>query len=131
MNKITLLIATIAITGCASKGDILERNISPVQNYRLQNSDKPIEISGTLERVKAGFDYVNLSDTWHNQLKINIDGTPAIDGYLDARYFGEVTGQWNNLPVSANCSGKPASKNWIDVRCIVFIENERTVTLTF
>lgn len=132
MKTITLsLIIAALLSGCASKGDILERNVSPAQNYRLANTEKPIQISGTLEKVKAGYDYVNLSDTWYNHLKVNIDSQSVLDGYLDGNFFGEVSGTWDNRPVSANCSGKPSTRNWTDVRCIIFIENEKTVTLTF
>lgn len=126
MNRIIIiLIFLVVLPGCASTGDLLERNVSPAQTYRPKGSDEAVTISGQLDRT-----YASLGKEYKH-LQVSFNGVLAIDGFLGDGFFGDITGTWLEKPVSASCTGRQASDTWVDVRCIVFIENERTVTLTF
>ena len=131
MRKLLITALIIFLSGCASKGDLMERNVSPVQTYRLANDPSPVKISGKLERIYDGFSVAKLNDEFKRELSIYFNDILTIKGRLNNNYTGELSGLWNSKPVSTSCSGNRVSPTWTDVRCIVFIENERTVTLTF
>lgn len=132
MKKLFIpLILAALIPACASKGDLMERNVSPVQSYRLANNPEPIKISGKLERIYDGFSVADLDDKYTRELSVFFNDDLTIKGRLSANFTGDLSGTWNKKPVSTSCSGNRVSPTWTDVRCIVFIENERTVTLTF
>jgi hypothetical protein len=125
MKKLIICAAVAMLAGCATKGDLTARDVSPDQVYRAKDSDKSIVISGKIEHINAGI------GTEYRNLYIYFDGVLGINGTLGDGYVGDISGTWLNKSVSTSCSGRPVSETWTDVRCIVFIENERTVTLTF
>lgn len=132
MKKILFLTSFLALPGCASSGDILQHQSASTQNYRLKGSDNPIRISGEIKTVATANDYGILSTQYKNILTVSINDTEAINGVLNgAIYTGELSGVWNGIPVSTDCNGKYITRNVIEVKCLVFIDNERTVTLTF
>lgn len=118
MKKISLLIA-LTLTACATQYQ------AAGQNYRPAGNEKQIEITGQL------FQKYNAFSTDHQAI-INFNGSPQITIPLDNKYFGDATGQaFNGKTTSANCTGKRTSKTNVEIRCMVFIDNEKTVTLTF
>lgn len=126
---IPLLFAGL-LSACAStpQTSLLSRDVSPVQPYRLKGEEKPINIGGYLERIKKS---ESLSYSIFHKLIVRIDNEEALTGYLDGHYFGEITGKWHDKNVSASCTGKPVSADVVNVNCMIFVDNERTVTLTF
>lgn len=127
MKKIAVILSVL-LAGCATQGQVLTQNLSPHQNYRLQGQEKAIEFTGSVQKIVAG---EGLSQGWYHELKVFIDGELAIKGHLDVNYFGEPTGEWHGKKTAANCTSVRVSETWLNTSCIVFIDNERTVTLTF
>ena len=115
---VTFLAAAVA--GCAH----YQTTAAP-QNYRFAGNDKPVEITGFADS-KEKFDGMETNVT------ISFDGQPMIAGKLDRGYNGELKGQdYNGKPTSASCTGRQSGYYNVEVRCMVFVGNERTVTLTF
>lgn len=127
MKKLAVLLS-ILLAGCAVQGQVISHNVSPQQNFRLTGQDKAIEFTGSIEKIVAG---QGLSQGWYHEIKVFIDGELALKGKLDVNYFGDVNGEWHGKKTAANCTSKLVSENWLNTSCIVFLENERTVTLTF
>lgn len=128
MRPLFTLAAVALLAGCASKGDVMERQTSPAQNYRLQGQDKPVQISGRMERK---FDGIGWTDNYQRVITVYFDGEPAIEGVIPKDYTGELSGAWNGQPVSTSCSSRRVSATWQEVSCMVFVGSERTVTLRF
>lgn len=126
MLKILVLALVVGLVGCASKGEVMQRSVSPGQSYRLAGNDNAISIDGNIEIISSGAFGSNT-----NQLNVYFDKRKVILGNLSADYSGEVNGNWAGKNVSASCTSKLRHDKGYDVRCMVFIENERTVTLTF
>ena len=112
MKKIAMLVCfatAIIISGCTS--------VAATQGYRPAGSTEvPIQISGEL------FDFTNV--------RIYIDGTKVIDKRLS--FFtgdGEFLSTYNNMQIAASCS-TASSLMSSNVKCFVFINNERAATLT-
>ncbi len=124
MKRIKALLLALTITGCAST----QTYHAAPQFYRAKGQDDQIQISG---QVKQDYEYKITGDKYANRVTITFNGTIQIDGLLDARGFGEFSGQpFQEKPTSASCSSKPVSKGWVELKCIVFIDNERAATLT-
>jgi len=122
MKKTIFLVAAIALTGCA----VNKTHESAAQNYRLQGAENAIAITGKLDQKRV------LDVVTESVFHIYFDGTEQITGSLDRNLGGEFTGmQYNGKPTSAACSSKKTGETTAEVRCMVFIGNERTVTLTF
>jgi hypothetical protein len=64
-------------------------------------------------------------------LHVQINGEEVISGQLSTKATGELNGAYKNHLIIATCSSEQKTKNWIDVRCMIFIDNERAATLTF
>lgn len=121
--KIIPIIAALAIAGCASTKSF---NSTTSQNYRLKDDANPVSITGKIDRSSNG-----LVATGAN-LHVFFNGEPALSGPLQPGYSGDVNGgTWKGKNVSSSCSSKPLTQTSVSVNCIVFIDNERTVTLTF
>lgn len=118
MKKTTLLTA-LMLTACATQYQ------AAGQNYRPAGNEKQIQITGQLLQKYNAF-------STEHQATIYFNGSPQITIPLDSKYFGEATGQpLNGKTTSADCTGKRTSKTNVEIRCMVFIDNEKTVTLTF
>lgn len=118
MKKICLILP-LFLAACATQYQ------AAGQNYRPRGSDQPVNITGQL------FQKFNAFSTDH-RAEIRFNGSNQITIPLDNKYFGEADGlPWNGQQTSANCTGKRTSQTNIEIRCLVFIANEKTVTLTF
>lgn len=108
-----------AITGCVSMHD------AAPQNYRFSGNDDPVNITGNMKNTMEAF------GTKH-EVTIFINNTPYIRGILGDGLAADIAGQqYKGKSTSASCSGRQTSDYTAEVRCIVFVGNERTVTLTF
>jgi len=121
MSKLLTVLLVVFVTGCASTRTF---NAAP-QNYRAKGEDKSIDIKGDLFIRDEGFSRkVDVNIYFNNQVQIKIP--------LDKRGSGESNGdQYNGKNTSASCTSKVIDENNSETRCMIFIENERTVTLTF
>jgi len=102
-------------------------DISPGQNWRPQGSKTAWAITGSLH---THYDAV-LGNLKGRELFVNINGDLAVHGMLSNMATGELTGSYRGHAIGAICASEQKTPNWIDVRCTVLIDNERTVTLTF
>lgn len=119
MSKITMLLLALLISGCASTHQ------SAPQNYRPKGDENSVQITGKMDKKEAF-----ISDEYI--VTVFFNGAEQIKFKLD----DSATGDGNGLPyqgkrTSTSCSSKKLNEYAIEVRCIVFIDNERTVTLTF
>lgn len=106
------------LAGCVSM------HASPSQNYRLAGDDAPVTITGSIKQTESLIVKAELS--------VFFNGKKTIEGPLTWPYTGDIQGQqWNGRATSASCSSKQRYDGGYDVQCMVFVDNERTVTLTF
>lgn len=118
MKKMIVVLSSL-MAGCASQYQAAS------QNYRPKNNNASVEIKGELLRKVGVFEA-------DNRVNITFNGATQIDLKLDKSFFGEGAGKpYNDQTTSASCSGRKVSKYNVEIRCMVFIDNERTVTLTF
>ena len=117
MKNLIIVGIMAALTGCATQYQ------SAGQNYRLKGADNTINIEGKLNQSVFGTE---------NSVEISFNGTKQITVPVDYKYFGEANGEpYNGKQTSASCTGNRKSSHNVEVRCMVFVDNERTVTLTF
>lgn len=125
MNKLLSALMVLSVTGCTSVSTF---NSAP-QNYRPKGSENNINITGDLKQT---FKQGAISTTAESELKIYFNGKLTITGFLDSAYGGEFNGtQFDNKATAASCHSKRVGAGILDTNCLVFIDNERTVTLTF
>ncbi len=116
MRNILTIALIVGLSGCASQYQ------AAGQNYRLKGEESTIEIQGKLNDSAFGN---------KNNAEISFNGELQINVPLDYRYFGDASGKpYKGKPTSASCTAKQLSSS-TEVRCMVFVDNERTVTLTF
>lgn len=127
MNKFTIA-ALLFLSGCVSTGTKIDY-ASP-QNYKLDS--KAIKITGQLLTPYRHNEFTG-SMVYSRQLIVSFDDKPVIDGYLTAPQAiqGELTGNYQGKKVSSICNSVQTSASNIKVDCMVLIDNERTITLTF
>jgi hypothetical protein len=116
MKNVVLTGLIVALTGCATQ------HHAAGQNYRLKGADDAINIQGKLNYSEfTTDDYVDITFNGVQQIKVK----------LDPQFFGEATGTpYQGKQTSASCTGKALGYS-TEVRCMVFVDNEKTVTLTF
>lgn len=125
MNKLLSGLILLALTGCATTHNF---EAAP-QSYRAKNLDNPIDITG-----KLIVDHKKnlLSDDFKFAVTIYFDREGVIFGNLDRNLGGDFNGRdYKGHKTASTCTGKAVSQDAIEVRCMVFVDNERTVTLTF
>lgn len=121
MKKTLTILAVLALAGCAST----QTYKAPTQNYRLKGEDKAISINGAVFQKRELVGQAT-------EVGIYLDEKLHIEVALDKNYTGEATGKpFNGKSTSATCSSKRTSSTNVQIDCIVFIDNERTSTLTF
>ena len=116
--------AVIILTGCTS----MSHDQSPSQTYRPQGASHQITITGDLSNT---FKDQLFETKVQRELTVKADGAQIIKGYLGANATGRIDGEYNGERVEADCTSRRVSANWIDIRCTIFINNERAATLTF
>lgn len=122
MKRITAILLTLILTGCAG---VNTYQAAP-QAYRAKGQDNQTQITGKIDQK-----YNTFGNHESNKVTIYFDGKAQIEGVLDRSQTGELTGEpYNGKPTSASCSAKKVSDKWVELKCIVFIDNERAATLT-
>lgn len=116
MKKTLTIIALLALAGCATN----HTYDAPMQNYG------DLTISGKLynntHTIKAPVSGVNIF--FNGKQQINVPLNIAMRGEsLGEDYQGQKT--------SASCTSQLITRNIGSVSCIVYIDQKRTVTLTF
>jgi hypothetical protein len=114
-----LIALSLTLTACATT-----YNAAP-QTTRIKGAEQPINITGELFRKQE-----LLTTPMH--VSIFFNGALQIKVPLDRLATGEANGEaYNGKPTSATCTSKQTSETNTEVRCMVFVDNEKTVTLTF
>lgn len=122
MRRLIALAAAAALAGCAS--GITKSTFAPSQNWRAADGT-PVLIEGGIARVADGLSHVNA-------LFVRFNGEIVLRGQIARDLSGEVSGgTWQGSPVLASCSSRPISNTQRAAACMVFVGNERTVTLSF
>lgn len=123
MKKSSALILSLLLNACVHNASYT----SAPQYYRAKGQETQTVISGKLDQMhKEGV----ITDQRKNSLTIYFDGKTQIIGDLDEQGTGEFTGtDYNGKKTSASCSAKQTSATTAEVKCIVFIDNERAATL--
>lgn len=122
------ILAALMLSSCATTSGVTHRDVSPVQTYRFEGDKDSTPIAGWVERIGNSWEYKAAL------LTVQIGNDRVIENQplnkLD--YTGDVVGGlYHGKQVSASCNSKRTTKDWLDVRCLIFVGNERTVTLTF
>lgn len=113
--RLILIVLALTIAGCATK------SVSPSQMYRFEGESNGTKIQGAVRQTMT-----------ETMMQVAFDDQRVLIGYLPNDFNGEVTGgNWRGKPVSAVCNGKKSGKYTQAVNCMIFVGNERTVTLTF
>lgn len=123
MRYLVVLMAALAVSGCAP---YITKHPAPSQNYRLKGDDQAVLITGVIEVDRKILD--------KNTLKaiISINASPYITVPLDLQGNGESAGTpYLNKTTAATCNGTAVTSNLTSITCMVFIDNEKTVSLTF
>ena len=119
MKKFLILFVCALLISCASKGQTVDRKVTPDQYYRVSGYAKALVISGSLETV------TKRETPTKRILKVFINNDVAInENLIDDN--DELKGRWKNKKVSAACYSKNNN-----LRCLIYVCNERTVTLSF
>lgn len=122
MKKTLIIFILAALTGCAHTTS----HNAPLQQYRVKDVDQPVTITG---RVLVDRHAVSKNSA---SALISFNGVEQIRVPLDLQGNGQAIGQpFQEKPTSATCQGTPVARKLTQVDCVVFIDNERTVTLTF
>lgn len=129
MKKI-LLVIPLLLSACAMQSEGTMHDYATQQNIKIDN--KNIQITGDL---LTPYKQNNLSGsrTWQRHLIISFNGNPVIDGYLSnpREIQGELSGEYDGKPVATICTSSRETQQTFKVDCMILVNNERTVTLTF
>ncbi len=119
-----LIIVFVNASGCVYK----TQDISPVQIFRLRGSEEIWHISGNLDsRFKEGL----IQNSTSRTLNIFINGQLVIKGSLTSDGNGELIGKYRDHNIISYCSSEVKTATWLDIRCMILVDNERAATLTF
>lgn len=119
--------ASLCVVGC---GEQIVHTTYPAAPQMISPdcATQPWKIEGSSEDVNH--DGVPKKRT----ITMTIDGQPVIKGDISPRLdgSGELDGTYKGKKINLTCAAtqRPA-ENTYEVRCIVLIEDRRTVTLTF
>ncbi|PPC94358.1 MAG: hypothetical protein CTY33_04880, partial [Methylotenera sp.] len=97
MKKNLIFLVSLLIISCATKGNLVERKVTPDQYYRIWSLSKALVISGSLDKMS-----IENGKQHERVLKVYINNEIAINGALE-KDDDELKGQWNNKKVSASC----------------------------
>jgi len=124
MKKIYILMATIILGGCVTT----TMDISPSQSYRPNGAKELWRITGNLDsKYTEGLIQNNTSRI----LYVYINGNLVIRGGLSNHATGELSGSYQGHEIISSCFSELKTSIWLDIRCMILVDNERAVTLTF
>jgi hypothetical protein len=110
-----MIALALTLAGCATK------SVSPSQMYRFEGESNGTQIQGVIRQTMT-----------ETKFAVIFDGQAVINGFLPSDFNGEVKGEtWKGKQVSAVCNGTKSGYKTQFVNCMIFVGNERTVTLTF
>jgi len=119
MKKLTLTLIALSLIGCASTHNAAS------QNYRLKDKAENITITGKIDKK------ISFPNTEYD-LTVFFNNAPQITAALDENITGEAEGlPFEGKKTSVNCYSKRVDRNNVNVYCMVFLDNEKTVTLQF
>jgi hypothetical protein len=119
MKKLILTFVALSLIGCASTHNAAS------QNYRLKGANENTTITGKIDK-KIGFPNIEYD------LTVFFNNSPQITAKLDENITGEAEGlDYQGKKTSVNCYSKRVDRNNVNVYCMVFVDNEKTVTLQF
>ena len=119
-----LLAILLSVTGCVS----VTKDISPAQSYRAKGVDELWRITGYLDsKFREGLVQTSVS----RMINVFINGSLVIRGGLSADGSGELNGQYQGHEIASYCSSELKTATWLDIRCMILVDNERAATLTF
>lgn len=119
-----ITILSVLLVGCVQT----TQDISPAQSYRPKGSDDLWRISGNLDsEYKEDLMGMHVKRV----LNVHINGEKVITGQLSAKATGELSGNYQGHSIISSCSSEQKTQNWVDVRCMILVDNERAATLTF
>ncbi len=121
--RLLIALSLFTITACTTTST----DVSPSQSYRPAGSSDLWTISGNLDSEFT----TGLVDEVTRMLYVYINGEEVISGQLSARGTGELSGSFRDHSIVSNCSSEQRTPTWIDVRCMILVDNERAATLTF
>lgn len=128
MRYILILLMAMNLAACLTTPEVKNREVSPAQSYQFDGDHQPTRITGSLE--KYGNDRA-----YHGAfLTVNIGSERVIARKpVDSYHFSGVVGGGNfrDKKVIASCQGIAVTDRWTEVRCTIFVGDERTVTLKF
>lgn len=109
------------LTGCAT-----QISKPAPQSYRLAGSDDLLNITGEATHKPGLIGH-------ETNVSILFDGVPMIAGKLGHDFNGELSGNaYQGKPTAASCNSRyVAGGRAVEVRCAVFVGNERVANLTF
>lgn len=121
MKKLLIALTCLSFAACASQ-QVFK---SAPQNYRLKGAENTIEIKGATFQTSKAFDKTHFIGIYfNNNLQIQVN--------LDKQLNGEADGTpFEGKKTSATCTGRNVTPSTAEIRCMIFIDNEKTVTLTF
>jgi hypothetical protein len=125
-----VLLVSVGLSGCS--GYILrkvEKDIAAQQNFRPRGIQGLWKITGHLESEILEDQPTGYQVVKRRTLHVQINGEEVLSGDLSKRAEGELNGDYGGLPVDALCSSETKTATWMEVRCVIVIDNERTVTL--
>jgi PBP1b-binding outer membrane lipoprotein LpoB len=112
-----LIILLVFLVACS------ESHVKPSQSYKPQGQDEAWKISGHM-----------VSNLLSHRVTININDQEVIVGSLDPAGNGSLLGNYKDAKIESNCRGKrmgSARKYIPKVNCLVLIDDEESVTLSF
>ena len=118
------LVALLVLGACTTSTS----DVSPAQYYRPAGAGPQWKITGDLQ---SEYTEDMFGTTVQRTLHVYIDGERVVTGQLSPMATGELSGQYKGLPVDTVCTSEQKTPTWIDVRCMVLVDNERAATLTF
>ena len=124
IRAIAVALGVSVLTGCATSAI----GTSATETYRLSgDQDTPWAISGEIiTQTMLG----TPTGMQPNTLVVSVNGEEAIRGNLDRNQEGTIRGSYQGHAMESVCNSKVISSSWIQVDCMILVDNERAVTLT-
>lgn len=120
----TVVFAFAGLTGCATSAV----GTSATETYRpVGHEGAPWSLSGNIYTQTVLGSPTGLQPA---ELVITINGKEAARGNLNSRQEGTISGNYEGRAIESVCNSNQVSPSWIQVDCMILVDNERAVTLT-